>query len=476
MSDQQNDSRVEAKQSFFAKQRLLDKAKLAFQQLSGLLKNVTIYPESHPFLLALVEKLMGTIEELIADRKEAAFYFVTGELFFETYSMPVDQSIVALVDQFTMRDVGGLVFKPGVQAEEFIRLAVLMNKETSVLAQEGGILSIVTREAIPHISLHSVLLVNKKKKDAAKEDRKKATGLYMKAIVSLKEIVRNVQISHSVNMRRMNSIIQNMVDSILEDSESFIGLTNIKVHDEYTYAHCVNTSILAIALGASLDLDKPQIAMLGMSAIMHDIGKMLIPPEIINKTDNYSEEEYEIIKRHPIDGALILSDIQGITKMAMITAYEHHQHGADGYPQTEKRNRQHPFSQIMSIVDAYDVLNAGRVYYNLPGSPDQVIAALTDRRGSSFSEILLKAFINMIGVFPIGTLLKLSGGEVGLVVKQSSDLMRPHVLLLTKFDGSEKDSGEEISLLEMVDGKYKHDVAGIINPHTAHINVKKYLE
>ena len=136
---------------------------------------------------------------------------------------------------------------------------------------------------------------------------------------------------------------------------------------------------------------------------------------------------------------------------------------------------QHLFSQIISLADAYEVLTATQVYYNIPMPPDQVIRILTKKRGNNFNSVLVKAFINMIGIFPIGTLLKLSSGEVGLVVQQTSDLMRPRVLLLTKFDGSEKESGEEISHSRNNGGKYNRDVVGTINPQTANIDIKRYL-
>src|SRR5271169_3160373 len=140
MADQKSDSRGEARQTFFAKQLLLGTAKTAFQQLSGLMKNVTIYPESHPFLLALAEKLIVTIEGLMVGRKEVAFYLVYGELFFETHSVLIDQSVALLVEQFVSREVGGIVFKPGLTTAELIRLAVLMSKEPETLAAEGGVI------------------------------------------------------------------------------------------------------------------------------------------------------------------------------------------------------------------------------------------------------------------------------------------------------------------------------------------------
>jgi HD-GYP domain-containing protein (c-di-GMP phosphodiesterase class II) len=475
--DQQNGSGGEARQSFFAKQRLLDTAKLAFQQLSGLFKNVTMYPESHPFLLSLIEKLMLTINGLLTDRKDVAFYFVSGELFFGTYSMPIDSSIATLVEQFISRDIGGIVFKPGITSEEFVKLAVLINKDPSALAQEGGIISIFSREDFSHISLHNVLLADKKSSGAAKEeDKQKAIKLFLEAIAALKELVRTTHFGQAANTRRINKAIQDMVDSILENRDSLLALTNFKMHDEYTFAHCVNTSILAISIGALMSLEKPQIAALGIAAMLHDIGKIRIPQDIINKTGEITDEEREAFSRHPIDGALIISDIPGIKKIAMVTTFEHHQQGVNGYPRVEGYAGQHLYSQIISLVDAYNVLTALRVYYNTPMPSDQVVSILTKMRDEYFNTVLLKSFINMIGIFPIGTVLNLSSGEIGVVVHQTSDMMRPRVLLLTKFDGSEKESGEEITLLEKTNGEFKRSIAGTIDPHTANIDVKQYWE
>jgi HD-GYP domain-containing protein (c-di-GMP phosphodiesterase class II) len=475
MADQKKDSQVESRQSFFAKQLLLGTAKTAFQQLSGLLKNVTIYPESHPFLLALAEKLITTIEGLLVERKEVAFYFVSGELFFETYSVPLDQSVTMLVEHFTSREIGGLVFKPGFSTAELISLAVLMSKEPAALAAEGGLIELAARAKISHIELHRVLLVDKDTGGAIKEGQKKAAALFMDAIESIKEVVQSAHMDKAISMRKLNTTIQTMVDNVLDNRDAIMGLTNLKMYDEYTFAHSVNTSILAISLGTFLSFEKPQIAALGVAAMLHDIGKVRVPIEIINKPSKLSETEWDAVKRHPVSGALLASTIPGVTKLAMVAAFEHHRHGPAGYPHVDAPVQPHLFSQIVSLADAYEALTAARVYYSVQMPPDQAIRILMKKRGTAFNPVLVKAFVNMIGVLPIGTVLKLSTGEIGLVLHQTRDLMRPKVLLLTKFDGSEKESGTEISLLETAGGKYKRDVVGTINPHTANIDVKRYL-
>jgi HD-GYP domain-containing protein (c-di-GMP phosphodiesterase class II) len=476
MADEQNGSRGETRQSFFAKQRLINSARAVFQQLSAVLRNATIYPEAHPFLLASAEKLLSRILELLADRKEVAFYLVAGELFFETHSVPIDQSLFLLIEQLVGRDVGGIVFKPGLTQAELIKFAGLINKEPSFFAAKGGISEVLGKENITHIDLHRVLLVDKKAGGAIKEGKEKAAAIFADAVNLVKEIVHAVHVEKAINMRKLNTTVQTMVDNILDNRDAFMGLTSIKMYDEYTFAHSVNTSVLTISLGTFLSFEKPQIAALGVAGLLHDIGKVKVPLEVINKPGRLTDEEWEKVKRHPVEGALLLSEIPGVSKLAMVAAFEHHQHGdMRGYPEIDDQHQQHLFSQIVALCDAYDAITAARVYYSLQKPLDQAVRILLDKRGSVFDPILVKAFVSMVGIFPVGTLLKLNTGEIGLVVHQTRDLLRPRLLLLDKFDGSEKDTGTEISLLETVGGRHKRNIAGTIDPYAAKIDIKKYL-
>jgi HD-GYP domain-containing protein (c-di-GMP phosphodiesterase class II) len=476
MADEQRDSRGEAKQSFYAKQQLVNAARGTFQHLAAVMKNATLYPESHPSLLSSAEKLLLKIQELLVDRKEVSFYLVGGELFFETHSVPVDQSLSLVMEQFVSREIGGIIFRPGLTEMEIIKFAGLMSKEPAVFVIEGGLSTALTQENISHIDLHRALIVDKKVGSAIKKG-KKASQDYTDAVGTVKEMIRSVHLDKTVNMRKMNTTVQTMVDDILENRDAFMGLTSIKMYDEYTFAHSVNTSILAISLGTFLSLEKRQIAVLGIAGLLHDIGKVSLPLEIINKPGKLTEEEWGIIQQHPVEGALVLSDIPGVTKMAMVAAFEHHQHGdLRGYPRVEDGRLPHLFSQIVALSDAYEAITANRVYYSARTPPDQAIRILLKNRGKTFDPILVKAFVNMIGIFPVGSVLKLDTGEVGLVTHQTRDLLRPRVLLLTTFDGSEKETGADVSLLETVNGKYVRSVSGTIDPDVAKINIKQYLE
>jgi HD-GYP domain-containing protein (c-di-GMP phosphodiesterase class II) len=476
MSTEYDDSRGEARQSFFAKQLLVETARAAFQLLAAVIKNATLYPEAHPILLTASDKLRRKLEELMTGRKEAAFYLVGGEVFFEKISVPTDQGLALLIEQFVAREVGGVVFRPGISAEELSRFASLMNRDAVLFTVQGGLEDALGKARIFHIDLHRMLVVDKMIDDTIKSGKKKASEVFKEAIDSVKEMVLAVRLDKTFSMRKTNSIVHTMVDSVLDNQDAFLGLTSLKMYDEYTFAHSVNTAILSVSLGTFLSFEKSQIAALGVAGLMHDIGKVYIPREIINKPGKLTAEEWEAVKRHPVEGALLLANTQGVSKLAMVAAFEHHQHGdVRGYPKTEEEVHQHAFSQIVALADAYDALTAARVYYSVQMPPDQAVRILLSKRGSAFNPVLVKAFVNMIGIFPIGTLLKLDTGQLGLVTHQTRDLLRPRVLLLTKFDGSEKDYGLEVSLLETTNGRYKRSIFGTINPHEVKIDLKKYL-
>ncbi len=473
MPEEKNDRQGESRQSFFARQQLINTAKSAFQLLAAVLRNSTLYPASHPFVLASADKFLLKINELLVDRNEAPFYLVGGELFFEKDSVPLDESLTVLMELFSGRDIGGIVFKTGLTTNEITAFADLMNKDAAAFTAEGGVDDLIPKAQIAHIVLRRVLIVDKKIGRVIKEGKKRATEVFMDAIETMKEMIESQQLDKKINIRKINTTVQTMVDNILENRDTYIGLTNLKMYDEYTFAHSVNTSLLASSLGTFLRFEKPQVAALGLAGLLHDMGKASVPNEIINKPGKLTDAEWELLKRHPIEGALVLADTPGVTKMAMVAAFEHHQHGDRGYPAIGVR--QHLFSQIVSLADAYDAITAARVYYSIQTPPDQAIRILWKKRGTSFNPVLVKAFVNMMGIFPVGTVLKLDTGEVGLVMHQTRDLMRPRVLLLTRFDGSEKEMSADVSLLETVDGKFKRAIAGTIDPYVSHIDLKKYL-
>lgn len=477
MEDDQSDSRGEARHSYFVKQQLIDSVRSVFQLISALLKNASLYPESHPILLTSADKLKRKIEDLMMGRNDFSLYLADGELFFEKISIPLDENASLLMEHFAARDIGAILCKPGIADDELIRFARVMNRDTAFFKMNQDINGVLLIENIFHLELHHVLLLDKKAGLGPQAGKQKASEVFKEAIDTVKDMVQVLQQDRTTGMRKMNSIVQSMVDNILVNRNTFMGLTHIKMHDEYTFAHCVNVSILAVSLGVHLSFAKPQLAALGVAGLMHDIGKVRVPAEIINKPGKLTDEEWQAVKRHPVDGALLLAGMSGISKMAMVAAFEHHQLGGPlGYPHTEGEHVQHPFSRIVSLVDAYDAITAARVYYQSQTPPDEAIRILLKKRGSHFNPVLVNAFVRMIGIFPIGTVVQLNTGEIGLVKQQTNNLLRPRLLILTRFDGSETEDGAMASLLETRNGRYLRSITGTIDPFAEKLDLKKYFE
>ena len=472
MPERHNDHEGGEKLSFFLQQQLVDMAKKGFLQLGALLRNANLYPPAHPLLLGSAEHLLVSLEELYAKRREASYHFVDGELFFETFSVPMEEMAAKLVEDFTCRSIGGLTFQQGVTRDELVAFAYLMKHDSQAIHEQGGVTPLLHKAGVKHIQAHSLLT------RALGDDQQHAAGkpseIYREGIETVEEIIQSAFSGNALNARNIQSLTHTMVDSILDNRDALVGLTSIKFYDEYTFVHSLNVAILSMAMGAFLSLEKAQIAALGVAGMLHDIGKVNIPLEIINKPDSLTDAEWEIVKRHPVEGALILSGLLGVGRLAMVTAFAHHrQYNLKGYPLiADEHTVPHAYAKIIALADAYDALTSVRIYYRVVRPPDEAVRILLGKRGTLFDPVLVKAFVNMVGIFPIGTLLRLDTEEIGLVTHQTRDLLRPRILLLRTFDGTER---EETNLLEMESGRYKRTAVASVHPNDVNVDINQYF-
>lgn len=474
MPDEMRTAHDGGRMSFFLQQQLVSVAKKAFLQMIALLKNATLYPPAHPFLLGSAEQLLLTLEDLFTRKNEASYHFISGELFFETFSIPLEKQLSQAVEDISRSGIGGITFLRGLKRDELIAFAYLRAHPQSTQPEQGGMEELLSRQGIAHIKFHHVHAAETQTAARQGDGEKRASDIYLEGVDVVKDIMRSAHIGKAPNIHKVQELIHGFVDNILENRDALVGLTSIKLYDEYTFAHSVNVAVLSAAMGSFLSFEKSQIAALGMAGLLHDIGKVNIPLDIINKPDALTDAEWEIMKHHPVEGAIILSGLPGVSRFAMVAAFEHHQHyDLKGYPKIDENLMQiHSFSKIVAIADVYDALTSMRVYFDAQTSPDEAVRILLNQRGSAFDPVLTKAFVNMVGIFPIGTLLSLDTQETGLVVRQTRDLLRPRVLLLKTFDGTEKD---EVSLLEMDGGVYKRSAVSTIDPNLLRVNVNQYF-
>jgi len=316
------------------------------------------------------------------------------------------------------------------------------------------------------------------------EDQKKySKEVYFKSIGLVKEVVDGIHQQKALNIRKAKRLMQNAVNVIMQDDSTLLGLANIKNYDEYTFNHSVNVAIYAIALGQRIGIPQKHLSHLGMAGLFHDMGKTKIPKEILNKTGKLSPEEWATMRSHPVIGTELIMRMKewGELSTRMIEgAFEHHlRYDLTGYPRLTRKREISLFGRIITIADFYDALVRPRVYNRFPYVSEKILGIMLERSGKDFDPAIVKVFINMIGIFPLGTLVLLNTNEMGIVIQiqEEAELIdRPKVCLLYYSDGEYR-KGKAVNLREMdeVTKNFKRSIVKTLDPNEYNINVVEFL-
>ncbi|MBI5827303.1 MAG: HD-GYP domain-containing protein [Deltaproteobacteria bacterium] len=261
-----------------------------------------------------------------------------------------------------------------------------------------------------------------------REEIKEARGIRDEAESTVTTIMHDVRMGKSLVKERMEKTVDNIVRSIFRNRDAITSLANLKRYDAYTFTHCVNVSILSIALGRHLGLRREDLFKLGVGAILHDIGKMLIPEGLLNKPGAYNETELSLMKQHALLSADFLAAARFIALASIHVAGEHHErYDGSGYPAGLAGEKIHFFARIAGIADVYDAMTSNRIYQKAI-MPTDTLKFMYTRRKIHFGPELVEKFIQCMGIYPIGSLVELSSGDIGLIKSVNrSDLIHPMV-------------------------------------------------
>ncbi len=272
--------------------------------------------------------------------------------------------------------------------------------------------------------------------------QKKAMRTYGYAMNSLQTLSQKLSTGRYAGIGKAVHMVQNMVDLIMDDDNVLLGLSTIRDYDDYTFTHSVNVAILAVCLGNRIGLSRTLLGRLGLSGLFHDLGKIDVPLDILNKPGKLEDEELAELQKHSLNSVRRIIRLRAsYDKKAeiLLPPFEHHlRYDLSGYPKTPRKKPLTLLGRIVAIADVYDAVTSQRIYRSKFLSPDQALGLMLKGSGTDFDPILLKVFINMLGVYPLGTVLKFEDGELGIVTtppeknKDSSELW---VLLL-------KDNGD----------------------------------
>lgn len=272
---------------------------------------------------------------------------------------------------------------------------------------------------------------NKRRKDPLKKRKKKrraqkALLTYSSAMHSLKDVAKRLADNKNAGMGKSVQLVQNMVDLIMSDDNVLLDLSTIRDYDDYTFTHSINVAILSLCLGHRIGLNKVLLARLGLSALFHDLGKIDIPKNVLNKPGKLTPDEFAIIQNHSIYSVRrILRLRASYDRKAgiMLAPFEHHlRYDLGGYPKTPRKTPISLFGRIITIADVYDAVTAPRIYRESYMSQDKALGLMMKDSGTMFDPILLKVFINMLGIYPVGTVLVFDRAQLGLVAHAPEDV------------------------------------------------------
>jgi HD-GYP domain-containing protein (c-di-GMP phosphodiesterase class II) len=292
-----------------------------------------------------------------------------------------------------------------------------------------------------------------------------------------------MRLGQAPNIKKIKRVVQSIVDQILNDEASLIGLTTIRDYDEYTFTHSVNVCIFSVALGRRLGLSKLQLYDLGMAALFHDIGKSRVPLEVLNKTGGLTDSDWRLIASHPWLGVLALFQLRGGQELAyrsMVVANEHHMKtDLTGYPRPIRQRHMSIFSKIVAVADGFDAATSRRAYQTVPFNPAEVMRELRDNPRRGMDPVVVKAFINLTGIYPVGTLVVLDTFELGIVhaVNPMAEMLsRPLVRVISDSVGNLSRPGAVVDLADRrEDGTFHRTIIKTENPDRYGIRVGDYF-
>jgi len=462
------------------------------RNLQGGVKSVGMYPPTHPtaarFLTRIVEDLNG-----ILSQQESLVLGV------------VDHALVALGLPFTGTDpvalmfakrleergIGSVEFLRGLQLEDVSHCVQVLAAQPEAFQRLGPVEEVLRQRGVQGIRMSSQVptlggeeAVSEGEEAGAGEGGQEGGGLaqslgvYREAVGSAKRILMEARLGQIPSLAEARAAAAGLVDAVLQDTNAMLALTLIKSYDEYLFNHSVNVSVLCIALGQALGLDTEAIMEVGLGALVHDIGKVHWPEDIYQKPRDLSEEEWALVKRHPLDGAEIVEKMGKASPVALEVIREHHlRYDRKGYPVVDPDKAPGFFGSIAQIADTYDAITTARVYQNA-FEPSKAIARLQSLAGAVFDPRLLEVFIRLVGIYPVGSLVRLSTGEMALVAKaNAADGLRPTVRLLFDRSGNRLAAKQDLDLTEQdpVTGQLRRTIIMAVDPASKNFDVAQYL-
>lgn len=437
-----------------------EQSRQVVQAFAGAVKGLQLYPLHHPAGERQVRNLTLQLLSFLKGRETARMGVTQGALFLEGVLFTDGSAAAAEVVEILQKmELEGIEFETGLAEEEVQALLCLIieGKEKGEKI-EGALASRGVSRIRP--------LVQADKEENPRE-------VYGRALNVVENVFRDVRLGKIPSSVEATRVVRSMVQLTLTAPHALLALSMLKDYDNYTFTHSVNVSVIALAVGRACGLSPAQLRILGLGALLHDLGKLKIDHSIITKPGRLTEEEFDEIRKHPTTGAELVEQMDGVSPEVVDIVIGHHlRFDRRGYPADARGREVSPMADLVAIADSYDAMTTLRCYQR-PVTPRKAVESLRKLSGHVLHPKFLERFVTSLGPYPVGSLVRLDSGEVGLVIwvdVTDPDTVRLKIL----FDGQ----GTRLSDPPHIElrGPEARRIVAEVNPVSKGINVTDHFD
>ena len=442
----------------------VDEIKKFVQVLTAAVKGLRLYAVDHPATTKQVETLQDGLFTMLQHKKMIKMGLLEGTLFVEDHLIMQEfQAATELVEMLESRELAGFEFMAGLSANEIQSLLHLLHSGSN---KGQDFADALVSQGVKKIR---AIAATEDDEDEAQQPRK----VYHKALKVVDQIFQDVRMGEIPSSEDAIKVVKDMAHLTMTEPHAMLALSMLKDYDNYTFTHSVNVSVLALAIGRACQLSEEQLKTLGLGGLLHDLGKLRVDVNIITKPGRLTDTEFDEIKEHPGYGAEIIKEMEGVTDEVMQIVHGHHlRYDRTGYPSNVPGEVISPLVEMTAIADAYDAMTTLRSYQR-PFTPRKAIARLKDVRGSSLHPDYVTHFIESLGPYPVGSLVRLDSNEIGLVTKvEPKDTSLVDIKVIYDSAGTMLDDPYTIHLLPDQPRK----IIAEVDPQTKGIDVTNFFD
>jgi putative nucleotidyltransferase with HDIG domain len=416
------------------------------RRFAASLRSSQLYSPGHPIIGRNMESLSAAVQLLHSLQPTVVIGLVGEEVIVDDMPMAKADTLGPFVRRLQQSGVERITIDRGVTRDE---IAAFLDAVTTIDARNVGADGepLETFPPMAHIRVGRVTVAQRV--EGSLTDMATIKRLYSDAVSAAGDVWDSAQTEGRPDATVARSMIDGLAQAVAQNRTALLALTTLKNYDNYTFTHMVNVSILTMGQARGLGIDGPLLREFGLAALMHDIGKVRTPIDILNKPEKLTDDEFTIMKRHVVDGAEILRMTPDVPALAPVVAFEHHlRMDGSGYPNGVSRPSLNIGTMLCSIADVYDAMRSQRNYQqSFP--TDRILAVLKRNDGQQFDQHLVRRFVQLIGIYPVGNLVRLNTGEVAVVMNiYAPDPYRPHVRVLIGRDGKRLELPFDLNLWE----------------------------